>query len=222
LRTVVADGNGQRFSLPDQHEQPLATRDLGVDQVTLGQHVVLHGQWDHHCRKIGPVRLVDRYRISEANLVQFPEVILHQPVIEADRQLLIDCVDTLDDSDVPVEHILGVIVLCLDHLVANLESPAEPFDGWLARSDWIQNPLKGFVQLTKEGLVRSAILNTAIRPVVIVLLDSATDRLPRFQYVAIFRLVYAAKSHLQSIGRDEPQPCSPAFDGLSAFVRHCP
>jgi hypothetical protein len=84
-------------------------------------------------------------RISEPNLVQFPEVILHQPVIEADRQLLIDCIDTRNDSDVPVEHILGIIVLCLDHFVANPESPAEPFDCGLAWSGWVQNPLKGFV-----------------------------------------------------------------------------
>jgi hypothetical protein len=59
---------------------------------------------------------------------------------------MIDWVDMLDDPDVPVEHILAVVILCLDDLVANLESPAEPLDGGLARSVWVENPLKGCVQ----------------------------------------------------------------------------
>ena len=54
----------------------------------------------------------------------------------------------LDDPDVPVEHVLAIVVLCLDNLVANLESPAEPLDRGLPRSGWVQDPLKGSVQFT--------------------------------------------------------------------------
>ena len=38
--------------------------------------------------------------------------------------------------------------------------------------------------------MRSAILDSAVRPIVIVLLDPATDRLPRFLHASIFRRPY--------------------------------
>ena len=41
LRTIITNGDAQRLLLPDQHEQPLASRDPRVDQVSLQQHVVL-------------------------------------------------------------------------------------------------------------------------------------------------------------------------------------
>ncbi len=133
LRTVIANGDAQCLLLPDQHEQPLAPRDPRVDQVALQQHVVLRGERDHHCRELRSLRLVDRDRVSQRNLVQFPEVVLHQPVVEADRDLLLDHIDPLDDPHVAVEHVLVVVVLRLDDLVAYLESPSEPLDGGLDR-----------------------------------------------------------------------------------------
>src|SRR6202022_2811904 len=76
LRSVIADGNAQRLLLPDQYEQPLATRDPRADQVALQQHVVLGRQRDHDCRELRSLRFVDRDRVSQRNLVQFPEVVL--------------------------------------------------------------------------------------------------------------------------------------------------
>ena len=87
LRAVIADRDAQRLLLPDQHEQPLAPRDPRVDQVALQQHVVLRGERDHHCRELRTLRLVDRDRVGQRNLVQFPEVVFDQPVVEAHRDL---------------------------------------------------------------------------------------------------------------------------------------
>ena len=44
----VADGNGNGFLLPDEHDQPLAARDAGVEQISLQHGVVLgHDRNDH-------------------------------------------------------------------------------------------------------------------------------------------------------------------------------
>src|ERR1035437_8991865 len=75
LRAVVADRDAQRLLLPDKYEQPLAPRDPRVDQVALQQHVVLRGERDYHCRELRSLRLVDRDRVSQRNLVQFSEVV---------------------------------------------------------------------------------------------------------------------------------------------------
>src|SRR5713101_3309375 len=138
LRTVVADRDAQRLLLPDQHEQPLAPRYPRVDQVALQQHVVLGSQRDHDCRELRALRLVDRDRVSQRNLVQFPEVVLDQPLVEAHGDLLLDGINSLDDPDIPVEHVLVVVVLRLDDLVAYLETPSEPLHGRLTGSGWVQ------------------------------------------------------------------------------------
>src|ERR1035437_9082691 len=83
LRAVIPDRDAQCFLLPDQHEQPLAPRDPRVDQVALEQHVVLRGKRYHDRRELRSLRLVDRDRVSQRNLVQFPEVVLDQPLVEA-------------------------------------------------------------------------------------------------------------------------------------------
>src|SRR5271169_2959684 len=102
LRTVVADRDAQRLLLPDQHEQTLAPRDPRVDQVPLQEHVVLRGKRDHYCRELRSLRLVDRDRVNQRNLVQFPEVVLDQPIVEAHGDLLLDEIDPLNDPHVAI------------------------------------------------------------------------------------------------------------------------
>jgi hypothetical protein len=46
-------------------------------------------------------------------------------LVEANHNLLLDEIDSLDDPHVAIEHVLVVVVLGLDDLVAYLESPAE-------------------------------------------------------------------------------------------------
>jgi len=76
------------------------------------------------------------------NFVQFAEIVLHHPVIEADGDLMLHWVYLLDGSDVPIEHVLVVIVFRLDDFVSYLESPSEPLHRGLTGLRWIQRPLK--------------------------------------------------------------------------------
>src|SRR5215467_12059147 len=64
LRTIITDGDAQRFLLTDQHEQPLAPRNSCIDKIPLQEHVVLRGERDHDCRELRTLRLVDRDRIG--------------------------------------------------------------------------------------------------------------------------------------------------------------
>src|SRR5215469_276062 len=122
------DGDTERLSLPNQHEQPLASRDTRVHQVALQQHVVLHCQWNYHSRELRALRLVDRDRIGQGDLVQLPEVIFHEPFVEAHCDLLLNGINSLDHSDIAIEH----------DLVADLEPPSEALDAALARSARVQ------------------------------------------------------------------------------------
>src|ERR1035437_3405309 len=138
LRAVIADRDAKRLLLPYQHEQPLAPSDPRVDQVALEQHVVLRGKRNHNCRKLRSLRLVDRDRVSQRNLVQFAEVVFDQSLVEAHGDLLLDGINSLDDPHIAVEHVLVVVVLRLDHLVAYLESPSEPLHCGLTGMGWVQ------------------------------------------------------------------------------------
>jgi len=64
-----------------------------------------------------------------------------QPTVEAECDLMLNWIDAFNDSDVPVEDLLVVVVLRLDNFVAYLESPPESLDAVLATSNRIQNPL---------------------------------------------------------------------------------
>jgi len=43
LRSVIANRDSQSLPLPHQYQQPFASRDSGVNQIPLQEHVVLHG-----------------------------------------------------------------------------------------------------------------------------------------------------------------------------------
>ena len=146
-RLVVPYRDAQSFSLSNHYEQPLGAGDPGIDQVALEQHEVLHGHRNHHRRELRALRLVDGHRVGQGDFVQLSEFVWHQPVVEADRKLLFDGIDLLDDADIAVEHFLLVVVLSLDNLVTHLESPSKPFSGGLTRSNRVQSTLKRRVQL---------------------------------------------------------------------------
>ena len=146
LRADVANRDAQLLLLADQDEKPLAPRDARVDQVALEQHVVLRGERDHHRWTLRSLRLGDRDRVSRRNLVQIPKVVFNQPLVEALGDLLLDFINSLDDPDIAVEHVLVVVVLRLDDLVAHLESPSEPLDGGLTGANRVKHSLQGCVQ----------------------------------------------------------------------------
>jgi hypothetical protein len=49
---------------------------------------VLRGERDHDRWKFRSLRLVDGHCVSRGNFVQFPEIVCHYPVIEANRDLM--------------------------------------------------------------------------------------------------------------------------------------
>ena len=51
---------------------------------------------------------------------------------------MLNWIDPLNDSNVPVEDLFVVVVLRLDNFVAYLESPREPLDAVLATTNRIQ------------------------------------------------------------------------------------
>ena len=79
---------------------------------------MLHGQWDHYDGKLRRLRLVNADRIRQRDFVQFPVIVFHQSVIEANRNLLLNWINPLHDPDVAVEHVLVVVVFGLDNLVS--------------------------------------------------------------------------------------------------------
>jgi len=94
------DGDAQRFLLPNQHHQFFATSDARINEVALEQHVVLRGERNHHRWKFRSLRFVDRDRIRRGNFVQFPEIVFHYPVIEANRNLMFHYIYPFDRSDI--------------------------------------------------------------------------------------------------------------------------
>src|SRR5208283_3842729 len=64
------------------------------------------------------------------------------------------------------EHVLVVVVLRLDDLVADLETPSEPLHGRLTGSGWVQYLLQGCVEFTdteRSTVHRAKNLNVADR-----------------------------------------------------------
>src|ERR1019366_4675140 len=108
---------------------------------------MLHGDPDDHRRKLRALRLVDSHRVGQRDFIQLPEVVRHQPVIEPYRDFLLDGIDFLDHADVTIEDLFLVVVLRLNHLVPDLEPPAESLRGGFTEPNGIQSALEYRVQL---------------------------------------------------------------------------
>src|SRR5437764_35342 len=75
------------------------------------------------------LRLVDAQGVCESDFVQLTEIVRHGPAVELDDQLALGLVHVGHAPDVAVEDVLGVVVLRLQHLVAEAEGGAEALDG---------------------------------------------------------------------------------------------
>jgi hypothetical protein len=64
---------------------------------------VLSREWDHHRRVLGTLRLVNRDRISGDDLIKLAEVVIDQPAIEIDHQLLGFQVNRLNEPKVTIK-----------------------------------------------------------------------------------------------------------------------
>src|SRR6516165_6647632 len=124
LRTAIASA----FLWPTRtHESP-APRHCGVNQVPLQEEVMLHGQRHDYCREFRSLAFMDCDGVGQRQLVQFVEMVKYIPPLEANYRFALLGINAENLADVPVEHLLVVIVLGLDHLVSQPELPAEALD----------------------------------------------------------------------------------------------
>ena len=102
---------------------------------------------NHHRRKLRTLRLVNRDRVGQRQLIQLAKIVVHLAPVKIDKRLPFLGVDLRDVSDVAVERVLVVVVAGLDHPVANLKAGAKLLHEGHVRSRRIQRFLQSDVQL---------------------------------------------------------------------------
>src|SRR6267378_2644633 len=120
------------FLLADQHDQLLAARDAGVEEVPLQHGVVLGHHRDDDGGVLRALAFVNRRSIGRHQRVECAKAVSNGTAVKAGRKLARLRVYIVDVADVAVINLLVVIVLDLHDLVAGCEGPAEAFDLALA------------------------------------------------------------------------------------------
>ena len=139
-RLTAANRHSDRSALTDDHHEPPAPGHARVEQIAPEHRVVLRGQRDHHGRVLRALRLVNRGRVGEHQLVELAEAVGDLTSVELDQHLAGFRVDRANEAKVAVVDVLVVVVLDLHHLVAGAECPAEALDGVLA--GWVEHALQ--------------------------------------------------------------------------------
>src|SRR6516225_9126168 len=127
------NANCQCLSLPDEHDEALATRHPRIDQISLQHRVMLRPQRDDYRRVFRALALVDCRRVGQHQLIELTKTICDFPAVEVDVEFAFLEIDARHDAEIAVVDVLVVIVLDLHDLVARTESPAESLDADLAR-----------------------------------------------------------------------------------------
>src|SRR4030081_3035108 len=120
------------FLLADQHDQLLAARDAGVEEVPLQHGVVLGHHRDDDGGVLRALAFVNRRSIGRHQRIEFTKAVSSGRAVNAGRKLARLGVYIVDVADVAVINFLVVVVLDLHDLVAGCEGPAEAFDLALA------------------------------------------------------------------------------------------
>ena len=89
---------------------------------------------------------MDRDRVREGDFVEFAEIVNHLALIEPDRDRALHRINRSDLPDVPIEHVLVIIVLGLDHLVPWPELPAKLLNHRLIGASRVQFRLEPDVE----------------------------------------------------------------------------
>ena len=87
---------------------------------------------------------MDGAGVGELKFVEFLILVGDEFFVEEDSDFPLFLVDAVDDSDVAVEHVLGVVGRDLQDAVAHAPADADHF---VARNAWIQQVLQERVQL---------------------------------------------------------------------------
>ena len=120
----MADGIPKGTTLADDDTDFLGTGDSSVDEIALEHDVVGEVNGDDDDGIFAALTLVDGRGIGKAELVKLCRFVFHLLTVEADGERAVFHIDCVDESDVTVEHLLGVVVLELQHAVALAEGKA--------------------------------------------------------------------------------------------------
>src|SRR3984957_7124914 len=89
---------------------------------------MLSRKGNHHCWIFRALRLVNSDRIGGDDLIEFAEVILDQPAIVIEHELLSIRVNRTAEAEIAVEDLFVVVVDRLHHLIAAPERASEAGD----------------------------------------------------------------------------------------------
>ena len=126
--SIVAHGQGPGLGLADQDHEAFPAGDAGVNQVPLQQQEVLHRQRDDHRGELRALGLVDGDGVGQRDFVQFPKIVNDLALVELHPHLPLEGVDAQHVAQIPIKHLLVVVVLSLHDFVAHPELPAELLD----------------------------------------------------------------------------------------------
>jgi len=119
------------------------TRDGCVDEVALQHNAVARIENDNDGGVFAALALVDGAGVGEHEFFDFVGFVIDGLVIVKDGDFFGVLADFVDDADVPVEHVLVVVVADLHHAVADAPVAACNLDAFLV---WVQEVLQERVQ----------------------------------------------------------------------------
>ncbi len=106
------------FFCPTRHDQFLAPRDAGVEQISLQHGVVLRHYRDDDSWVLRPLAFVNGRSIGRHQRIEFAKPVGDGPAVEAGGEFAVVRADVVDIADVAVVDILVIVVLDLHDLVA--------------------------------------------------------------------------------------------------------
>jgi hypothetical protein len=128
----VAYRDSDSFLLANQHDEPLAAGDAGVDQISLQHRVVLRHERDHYRGVFLPLALVNRCSVCRHQGIEFAEAVGDRTPVETGDKLTFLRLDVRHKPNVAVVDLLVIVVLDLHDLVARCKGPAKSLDLALA------------------------------------------------------------------------------------------
>src|SRR6516225_4140352 len=115
---LVADGLEQRATRADEDANALGTRNCSVEEITPQHQEEGLMKGDDHRGILAALALVDRYSVTQAELIEYREIILGVAIFKLDAHAGTRGVDGDNPADRAVEDKLFVVVAQLDDAVA--------------------------------------------------------------------------------------------------------
>ena len=119
--------NCDGFFLTDQNDQALATRDAGIEQVSLQHLELLSKKRDHNSGIFRALTFMNGRGISGDKSVEFAEIIYDGAAVESDGQFVGIRIHIVYVADIAIVNFFVVVVLDLHDLIPGRKNPAEAF-----------------------------------------------------------------------------------------------